>query len=228
MYFLDQHQLSLAPKCLFLGAISAAMIAAWWMMFPLTDSVPEWFEPYLLSGDPIRRGLVLFCLTAYALRVTVTILAFLKRKLIWTEAIIITSLMTFVLLVFAREGGSNPQPISLLEITGLALYVGGSFINTWSEYERYRFKIDPANQGRLYTLGLFRLSRHANYFGDVVLFSGLAVVTGRFGMLVIPLIMAGNFLLILIPLKEAYLAKKYGSQFSDYAKRTRKFVPFIY
>ncbi|MBW2618135.1 MAG: DUF1295 domain-containing protein [Deltaproteobacteria bacterium] len=204
------------------------MAAAWWMMFPLTDSGPEWLEPYLLRGDAIRRGLVLFCLIVYAVRVTVTTLVFLKRKFPWAEAFIITVWMTFALLAFARVGGSNPQPMGLLEIIGLALFLSGSYLNTWSEYHRQRFKADPATQGRLYTEGLFRLSRHVNYFGDVVLFSGLALVTGRLVMLVIPLIMALNFILFFIPRQEAYLANKYGPQFQDYAKRTRKFIPLIY
>ena len=34
MFFLGQYGISLAPKCLFLGAISAAMIGVWWMMSP--------------------------------------------------------------------------------------------------------------------------------------------------------------------------------------------------
>jgi len=228
MFFQDRHELSLAPKCFFLGAIAVVMAAAWWMMFPLADSGPEWLEPYLLRGDAIRRGLVLFCLIVYAVRVTATTLVFLKRKFIWAEAFIITALMTFALLVFAREGGSNPQPAGLLEIIGLALFLSGSYFNTWSEYQRQRFKADPAIQGRLYTEGLFRLSRHVNYFGDMILFSGLALVTGRVVMLVIPLIMALNFVLFLIPRKEAYLANKYGPQFQDYARRTRKFIPLIY
>lgn len=204
------------------------MIAVFWMMFPQTDPVPQWFEPYLLHGDIIRRGLVLFCLGAYAFRVTVTILVFVKRKLIWAEAIIITTLMTIALLAFARAGGSNPQPAGLLAIIGLVLYLGGSFVNTYSEYQRQNYKSDPARHGRLYTQGLFRLSRHVNYFGDVVLFLGLALVTGRLSMVVIPLVMALNFVFVIIPRKETYLAQKYGSQFSDYAKQTRRLVPFIY
>jgi steroid 5-alpha reductase family enzyme len=162
------------------------------------------------------------------LRVTVTILVFVKRKLIWIEAIIITSLMTFVLLAYAREGGANLQPVGLLEIIGLVLYLGGSYLNTWSEHQRQCFKSDPANQGRLYTQGLFRFSRHVNYLGDVVLFSGLTLVTGRPNMLVVPLIMALNFVLILIPRKEAYMARKYGSQFKDYTTQARKFIPLVY
>ncbi len=228
MLFLDQHEASLGPKCLFLGAILVAMIVAWWMMFPSTNSVPIWLEPYLLNGDFIRRSLVFFCLAVYVLRVTVTTLVFLKRKFIWGEAFIVTIFMTFVLLVFAWRGGANPNSVGLVEVAGLAFYFGGSYLSTVSEYQRQHFKSNPANKGELYTLGLFGLSRNINYFGDIVLFSGLARVTGRVTLLVIPLIRTLNFVFFIIPQKEAYLSEKYGSQFRDFSKQTRKLIPFIY
>ncbi len=228
MFFVDQHEASFAPKCLFIGMMAAALIVSGWMMFPLAGTVPEWFEPYLLEGDPHRRGLVFFCLAVYALRVTITTVVFLKRKFIWIEAVIVTAVMTFVVLAFAREGGANPQPPGLLEITGLALYACGSFLNTGSEFQRHRFKSDPANEGRLYTGGLFRFAMNVNYFGDIVLFSGLAMVSGRLTLLVIPLIMALNFVFFIIPRKEAYLTGKYGARFNDVSGRTRKLIPFIY
>jgi protein-S-isoprenylcysteine O-methyltransferase Ste14 len=228
MFFLNLHEASLAPKCLFLGMVSAALTALLWMMFPLMTPVPNWFEPYLLNGDPVRRGLVFMCLAVYVLRVTLTILLFLKRKFIWFESLIVSPLMTFVILVIGREGGANSQPLGLLEFTGLALYFTGSFLNTWSEFQRQQFKSDPTNLGRLYTYGLFRISRNINYFGDVVLFSGLALVTGRFSMLVIPLFMGLNFVLFIIPRKEAYLAEKYGSQFSEFRKKSKTLIPYLF
>ncbi len=228
MFFLDQHDLSLAPKCLFLGMVSAALIAVFWMMFPLSPSVSDWFQSFLLTGDLIRRVVVFACLAVYFFRVTVTILLFLKRKFIWLESLIVTTLMTIVILAFGRAGGSNPNPIGAVEFIGLALYIAGSYLNTWSEYQRQQFKSDSANKGRLYTQGLFGISRNINYFGDVVLFSGLALVTGQLSLLVIPLAMGLNFVLFIIPRKEAYLAEKYGSQFSDFRHKSKVLIPFLY
>jgi len=228
MFFLHRHEASPGPKCLFLGSVLVVIIAAWLMMFLSADSLPEWLEPYLLNGDFFRRGLVFFCLAVYVLRVTVTTLIFLKRKFAWGEAFIVTFLMTFVLLVVARKGGANPNPVGLIEAAGLAFYFGGSYLNTFSEYQRQQFKSDPVNKGQLYTLGLFRYSRNINYFGDIVLFSGLALVTGRMTLLIIPLAMALNFVFFIIPQKETYLSGKYGSQFRDFSKQTRKLIPFFY
>jgi steroid 5-alpha reductase family enzyme len=228
MFFLDRHEFSAAPKCLFLAAMLVALSAAFLMIVPFAGSVPAWLEPYRLEGDAFRRGLVLFALGFYVLRLMFTTLVFLKRKLIWGEAVAITALMTVVLVAYARAGGANPQPVGLVEILGLILYIAGSYLNTASEAQRQRAKSAPDGAGRLFTGGLFALARHINYFGDVVLFAGLALLTGRLSLLVIPVAMAINFLAFIIPRKEAYMAKKYGADFTDYAARTRKLIPFVY
>ena len=228
MFFMDQHETSFAPKCFFVVAVLVALIVAWVLMFPLMGSVPKWLEPYLLNGDLIRRGVVFFCLAVYVIRVTVTIFVFMKRTFIWFEAFIVTSFMTAVLLIVAWKGGANPDPVGFVEVVGLVFFLGGSFLNSYSEYQRQRFKSDPTNKGQLYTQGLFKLSTNINYFGDIVLFSGLALVTGRLTLLFIPFSMAVNFVFFIIPRKEAYMSEKYGSQFRDFSKKTRKLIPFCY
>jgi protein-S-isoprenylcysteine O-methyltransferase Ste14 len=69
---------------------------------------------------------------------------------------------------------------------------------------------------------------HINYFGDIVLFTGLAMITHRLSMFVIPLIMALNFVFYIIPSLDRYLEKKYKNEFKEYSKKTKKFIPMIY
>jgi protein-S-isoprenylcysteine O-methyltransferase Ste14 len=47
-------------------------------------------------------------------------------------------------------------------------------------------------------------------------------------MLVIPLIMAVNFVFIIIPSLDRYLEEKYGAEFRDYAQKAKKLIPWIY
>jgi steroid 5-alpha reductase family enzyme len=136
--------------------------------------------------------------------------------------------MTFVLYAFASVGGSNKQDVGAVEIIGILLYLSGSYINTHSEYCRHVWKLKEKNKGRLYTEGLFSLAMHINYFGDIVLFTGLAMITHRLSMLVIPLIMELNFVLYIIPSLDRYLEKKYKHEFIDYSKKTKKLIPMIY
>ncbi len=136
--------------------------------------------------------------------------------------------MSFVLYAFARVGGNNNQVVGVVEVIGILLYLSGSYFNTQSEYYRHVWKLKDENRGRLYTEGLFSLSMHINYFGDIVLFTGLAMVTYRLSMLVIPLIMAVNFVVIISTSLDGYLEKKYKDEFRDYSKKTKKFIPLVY
>ena len=69
---------------------------------------------------------------------------------------------------------------------------------------------------------------HINYFGDIVLFTGLAMVTNRLSMFIIPLIMALNFVFNIIPSLDRYLEKKYKDEFKNYSKNTKKILPLLY
>ena len=83
------------------------------------------------------------------------------------------------------------------------------------------------NAGRLYTEGLFAHVRHINYSGDVLLFSGIAMVAHHYELFWIPFGMASFFLLWLAPLKERYLRTKYGQEFEVYAARTKMLIPLV-
>ena len=90
------------------------------------------------------------------------------------------------------------------------------------------WKKDPANKGKLYTRGLFKYAMHINYFGDVLLFSGWALLTTQPWTLLLPLCMALSFIYFHIPGLDQYLATRYGQAFQDYTKRTKKLIPGIY
>jgi steroid 5-alpha reductase family enzyme len=113
-------------------------------------------------------------------------------------------------------------------VLGVLLYVIGSYVGTASEYSRHLWKARPENQGHLYTEGLFRYCRHINYFGDLLLFAGLGILTRQLWTGMVPLAMGLNFVLVIIPAHDAYLAMRYGGEFEEYARRAKKLVPFLY
>ena len=228
MIFIDQYGSSLWNKSVFSGCILITIFATLWLMFTDYATSNTWLKQYQLSGDLVRRVLIASCLIIYFVRLQVTVWVFQKRKWTWLETIAITVLMSFVLYAFARGGGNNKQVVGVIEVIGILLYLSGSYINTHSEYFRHVWKLREENKGRLYTRGLFSLSMHINYFGDIVLFTGLAMVTHSLSMLVIPLIMAVNFVYNIIPSLDRYLEKKYKDEFIDYSKKTKKFIPLIY
>ncbi len=228
MIFIDKYESSFWNKSVFTCCILITTFATVWLMFAGDAILNTWLKQHQIGGDLFRRTIIASFLIVYFMRLQVTVWVFQKRKWTWLETIIITILMSFVLYAFAKVGGNNKQTVGVVEIIGIFLYLSGSYINTHSEYTRYFWKLKEGNKGRLYTKELFSLSMHINYFGDIVLFIGFAIVTHSISMLIIPLVMAVNFVFNIIPNLDKYLEKKYKDEFRDYSKKTKKLVPLIY
>lgn len=208
------------------GAVAAA---AWFLFGGGREVVAAWLRRSWQPATPLRADLLVACSAIYAARLVFTQFYLVKRRMTWSEAATISAWLWIIHATMTFLGGWNRSPMGIVAWLGVALYAFGSFLNTGSELLRDIWKKQPANRsGRLYTRGLFRYSMHINYFGDVVLFSGFALVTGRGYAFVIPALMACMFVFVNIPMLDAYLASRYGAQFDDYAERTAKLIPFIY
>lgn len=175
-----------------------------------------------------REWAVLACSGIYAGRVLFGMFFILNRRFAWSEAGIVGGLFLGVHLGMAYATGGSPDSLGLWAVGGLVLYGVGSYLNTASEYGRMVWKRDPAHKGKLYREGLFRHSMHINYFGDTLLFSGFALVTGSGWAFIVPAVMTAGFVFQHIPNLDAYLAERYGDAFEAYARTTKKFVPYLY
>lgn len=67
-----------------------------------------------------------------------------------------------------------------------------------------------------------------NYLGDLISFSGLCLVSGRWVTIVIPSIMLARFVFANILMLNSHLRDHYGAAFDEYAARTSKLIPFVY
>jgi protein-S-isoprenylcysteine O-methyltransferase Ste14 len=183
---------------------------------------------YALSGKALSPHALVFMglLGIYLARLQVTVWVFQKRKWTFAETLMISCVMPLAIYCFYAWDRASPRANLALSIVAIALYAIGSFINTYSELTRHRWK--KLYKGHLYTGGLFKYAMHINYLGDILLFMGFALFTNQVSALVIPLIMALNFLLFIIPTLDAYLGIKYGEEFRQYNERTKKLIPFIY
>ena len=228
MIFKDQYDISFWHKSFFCSCVLITVLATLWLMFADIAHSDTWLKQYQIAGNLLRRVLIASCLIIYFLRLQITVWIFQKRKWTWPETITISILISFALYAFANVGGNKKQVIGIVEVIGVLLYLLGSYINTHSEYSRYIWKFKEENKGRLYTEGLFSMSMHINYFGDIILFTGFAMITHSLMIFVIPFIMTVNFIFNIIPSLDRYLEKKYGEEFRDYSHKTRKLIPWIY
>ena len=179
-------------------------------------------------GDAGRQTALLLCAGIYIARAAHTLFAYVKRAIPWWEAAWGGGLIGCVLFAFLVTGLRHPQPLGWTDAGALVLYTAGSYLGTASERARDGWKARPGNAGHLYTGGLFRHSRHVNYFGDLLVFGGFGVLTRQPWTAAVPLAMAVNFALVIIPAHDAYLLERYGGEFEAYARRTRKLIPRVY
>jgi protein-S-isoprenylcysteine O-methyltransferase Ste14 len=210
------------------GHFLAVVFSAWLLFGGGIETAGALIGRDWRAGDGFRRGMLLFCSIIYFVRVIATSSIFVKRKMAWSEAVTIVVWVWFIHTLFALLGGMSDTPATLLERSGLGLYLLGSFINSGSEFERMWWKAKPENKGRLYTRGLFRYLMHVNYFGDTLLFTGFAIITRSPWALIVPALMCLLFVSVNIPMLDKYLAEKYGDEFEEYSKRTAKFIPWVY
>ena len=172
------------------------------------------------------------CLWAFGLmmyiRMNLTTFHLLKRKINIDEFFGVIIAYATYQIGFVLLGGWNTTGFGMLDYLGILLFIIGSYLNTYSEFQRRRFKKDPKNKGKLYTLGLFQFSRHINYFGDICWVIGWAIVTHNIWSIFIPILLTLGFIFLFIPELSRYLETNYADEYLDWKKETKKLIPFIY
>lgn len=221
MQFTGEHSTSFGWKSVIVAGFAVALLASAWVMFAGA-------ETFAVEGHLGRQAILMACSVVYAVRVSITLFVFLRRKLAWWEGLLGAMGLPALVFMFAWVGGDQDRPLGPIDALGVILYLLGSYLGTRSELSRHIWRAKPANKGHLYTQGLFRYARHINYLGDVVLFSGFALITRDPWMLIVPLAMTVSFVLMVIPAHDAYLANRYGDEFWKYAQQTKRLIPLVY
>lgn len=203
-------------------------LAVWLLVGGGIAAVSARFGWNWATGSFVRRACLAAALSIFFVRLLFTVFVFLRRGISWTEVFTVVPWVLFLSVFLALSGGTNRAPLGAAGAVGAILFVLGSWTNSYAEYCRHRWKQRPENRGRLFTASLFRYSRHPNYLGDVISFSGLCLLTGRWFTCFVPIAMLAGFVFVNIPALDAHLRQHYGAAFDEYARRTRKLIPFVY
>ncbi len=126
---------------------------------------------------------------------------------------------------------ANSTPgLRFLDFLGLLVWLTGFYFEAVGDKQLAQFKQDPANKGHIIKTGLWKYSRHPNYFGEATMWWGifilaLSVPQGWTGI-ISPLTITGMLLFVSgVPMLE----KKYqdNKEFQAYARVTSKFFPWF-
>ena len=145
-------------------------------------------------------------------------------------------IISLVLVFNVMSGFTNPvDPLALIPIIlGVSVWLGGFFFQSVGDRQLAIFVAKPENKGKLMTQGLWAYTRHPNYFGEVMMWWGIAIIgfANGFGF-AIPLIGLISPLVVTwllryvsgVPLLEKHMKTKPG--FSEYEKTTNIFFPWF-
>jgi steroid 5-alpha reductase family enzyme len=123
---------------------------------------------------------------------------------------------------------NTTRPLGWLEAIGAALWLTGFAIESVADWQLVRFRSLPINRGRVLDTGLWRYSRHPNYFGEFLVWWGffvMALPAGGWWSFVSPILMTLLLLRVSgVALLEQDIAERRPA-YRDYARNTNAFFP---
>ena len=225
---------------------SSIVDSAWGPGFVLVTSVAA----VLGGGYPWRRYLVLILITMWGLRLGLHIFARNQghgedrrytrmrerrgRSWWWVSYFQVFLLQAVILWIVsspvqAASASADPDSLTLLDGLGALMWLTGFLFEAVGDHQLKAFKADQANAGKVMDRGLWRYTRHPNYFGDATVWWGIGLIAVQvergWVSLIGPLLM--TFLLLRVSgvaLLESDL-KKRKPEYADYVRRTNAFIP---
>jgi len=212
-------------------------------------ALAAWVAFPLAGGDPARKWLVVLLTTIWALRLALYLLwrkrghgedprytAFInhlgaekRHRITLTRVFLLQGAMMWAVALPVIAAQVWREPLGPFAYAGAALWLLGFAFEAIGDWQMACFKADPANNGKVMDRGLWRFTRHPNYFGDACVWFGLWLVACDhplgFALLISPLLMT-HFLVNVTGkrLLERRL-KRANPAYADYIARTSGFVP---
>jgi steroid 5-alpha reductase family enzyme len=149
----------------------------------------------------------------------------------WKSLYLVFGLQAVLALVVAvplHAAISAAQPLHLLDVLGALLVLAGTLVESTADAQLVAFRANAANRGAVLDSGLWRYSRHPNYFGEFCVWWGfflMALSTGAWWAVISPLLMS---VLLLRVSGVTLLEKDMGTRrpgYADYVARTNAFFP---
>ena len=207
---------------------------------------------FLSSGSGVtgRRGLVLALTAVWGLRLaahiylrnrgqgedkryasllrrnTGSLASFVLRYVYWAQG----RVMWFVSLPL-QVAMYEHAALGLVSWLGVAVWAVGFCFEAVGDLQLRRFRAEEANAGRVLDSGLWRYTRHPNYFGDAVAWFGLWLLACSHWLGVLCVVSPVYMTNMLVRhtgkrLLEKHMARSKGAAYADYVRRTSGFIPW--
>ena len=131
--------------------------------------------------------------------------------------------------LLAAQMSGQPASLTVVDFLGVAFWLVGFFFEAMGDAQLAQFKANPANKGKVLDLGVWRYTRHPNYFGDSAQWWGFFLVAASAGgwwTVFSPVIMTLFLLRVSgVALLEKTLETRPG--YKEYIERTSAFIPWF-
>jgi len=158
--------------------------------------------------------------------------SFIRFLNVWTiQGLWVTFTMAAALVAITT---TSRKELDLFAIIGFLVWIFGFAIEVIADSQKHRFSANPENKGKFIRTGLWSRSRHPNYFGEIILWVGVA-------MIAIPVLQGWQWVALIspvfvtllltrvsgVPLLENKADKKWGGQadYESYKKNTPVLIP---
>jgi len=132
-------------------------------------------------------------------------------------------------LLGAQYYGPEKSP-GIIDFAGIALWITGFIFEAGGDYQLARFKSDPSNKGKVLSSGLWRYTRHPNYFGDTAVWWGYGLISLAAGSLW-PVLGSILMTALIIKVSGVALLEKYlfdkKPEYNEYIENTSAFFPWF-
>lgn len=140
------------------------------------------------------------------------------------------AIMFVIALPLMQVNASNSSELLPADFIGAAVWLIGFLFEAVGDGQMMRFKNNPANKGKIMRYGLWKYTRHPNYFGEALLWWGIFIIAAGAGNIFISVIspVALTYLLLRVS-GVAMLEKKYtgNPEYDEYIRTTSSFVPML-
>jgi len=204
------------------------------------------------DGSPARKWLISILVTIWGLRLTVHLLRrnwgkgedFRYRqwreeagpkwwwysffKVFFIQALVMCVLATAPV---AAQVSPTPAGLTILDLLAIPVWATGFLFEAVGDWQLSRFLANPANRGKLFNKGLWRYTRHPNYFGEATMWWGhyLVALSVPYGFLTIVSPALITFLLLRVSgvalLEKSMVESTPG--YKEYVEATSSFVPWF-
>jgi steroid 5-alpha reductase family enzyme len=202
-------------------------------------------------GDPIRAWLIAAMAATWAFRLAIHLLIrivgkpeegrYVQLRRDWKTNLGFKFLLFFEFQAVLAVGLSipfllptfNPSPtLHPVELAAVVVFLIGVVGESVADAQLSRFKSDPANKGRTCRVGLWRYSRHPNYFFEWLIWVSFALYAlvspwGWVGLISPALILYFLFNVTGIPATEAQALRSRGDEYRKYQETTPAFFPWF-